>query len=787
MLSYAYYFLQVVFCSAVMMGYYWLVLRNKKFHQYNRFYLLSVLMLSWIIPVIKIQWTKPVANDQQVMNFLSIVADNNAEIDANIANGGYQWNWEGLAVTAYFTVAAVFLLVLVYGLLRLYALLKKHSCKNVGNVYLILTQVKGTPFSFFRYIFWHEAIDLRSDAGKKMLEHELTHVQQKHSIDKVLIQVVLVAGWFNPFFWLLKKEMEMIHEFIADKKSVQNGDSASLAQMLLTAAYPQQQFLLTNPFFFSPIKRRLQMISNNKNPRFSYLRRLVILPILALVVVLVAFRKKDTQLTLHPSIQLNKNYTIVIDAGHGGKDRGAMAENATVSESEIVLSLAKAVKEANANPNIKIVLSRETDVFNSVMEKADFANAQKADLFISLHCNTAELVQYENGNTSMNPSKGVEIIIADKEKANDYIANATLASLLENAIKNVNSNSLGIKSRAKGIWVLQAVKCPSALIEAGFMTNQDDLKMMQDAVYQKKLANSILEGAEAYLAESEKSSFNKQTLVIQDAAKKVTVSEVSLKELGLKKTAEMMKQSVGNDSTREPLLILDGKVQPSGSISKIKPGSIASMNVLKNEAAVEQYGEAGKNGVILITSKTDRDEPNKVDLRSSIIPIGEKTLYYLNGVKTDSDVVKKTDPEKILDIRIWKGDNAIMKFGEEGRYGVVEVTTLALQKQDTLIPAEFPGGLASWTKYLERNLKTNFLVQQKAPPGKYTINISFKVDENGSVSDVHAQNHPGYGASEVAENLIKKGPSWKPATQNGKAVASIRKQSISFLVAEKSK
>ncbi len=171
MLSAAYYFLQVVFCSAVMMGYYWLVLRDKKFHQYNRFYLISVLLLSWLIPLIKIQWTKPVTSDAQVINFLSIVADNNAEIDANLANSSYQWSWEGIAETIYFMVAAMMLGLLIIGLIRLYRLLKKHSYKNLGDVYLILTQVKGTPFSFFRYIFWHEAIDLSSDAGKKMLEH----------------------------------------------------------------------------------------------------------------------------------------------------------------------------------------------------------------------------------------------------------------------------------------------------------------------------------------------------------------------------------------------------------------------------------------------------------------------------------------------------------------------------------------------------------------------------------------------------------------------------------------
>jgi beta-lactamase regulating signal transducer with metallopeptidase domain len=186
----------------------------------------------------------------------------------------------------------------------LYRLLRDHSCKNVGDVYLVLTQAKGTPFSFFRYIFWNEEIDIRSEAGKQILQHELTHVQQKHSFDKLFIQVMLIGGWFNPFFWLLRKEMDMIHEFIADKKAVNNGDTAALAQMLLTAAYPQQQFALTHPFFFSPIRRRLLMLTNNKNPRYSYIRRLVVLPLLAIVIVLFAFRSKDRGRTLKYQWQL---------------------------------------------------------------------------------------------------------------------------------------------------------------------------------------------------------------------------------------------------------------------------------------------------------------------------------------------------------------------------------------------------------------------------------------------------------------------------------------------------
>ena len=294
MLTTAYYFLQVILCSALMMGYYWLVLRNKRFHQYNRFYLLAIALLSWIVPLIKIKWGQDIVttHDLQVIRFLNVVAYNNSQIEETITRKAFQWDWNLFAISIYGIVAGVLLVGMVYALFRIYRLLKTHDCKSVGDVYLIFTRAKGTPFSFFRYIFWNDEIDISSEAGKQILQHELTHVQQKHSFDKLLMQVVLIAGWFNPFFWLMKRELNMIHEFIADKKAVSNGDTATLAQMLLTAAYPRQQYMLTSPFF-SPIKRRLQMLTNNKDPRFSYVRRLVVLPLLAIVVVLFAFRNKE--------------------------------------------------------------------------------------------------------------------------------------------------------------------------------------------------------------------------------------------------------------------------------------------------------------------------------------------------------------------------------------------------------------------------------------------------------------------------------------------------------------
>lgn len=100
------------------------------------------------------------------------------------------------------------------------------------------------------------------------------------------------------------------------------------------------------------------------------------------------------------------------------------------------------------------------------------------------------------------------------------------------------------------------------------------------------------------------------------------------------------------------------------------------------------------------------------------------------------------------------------------------------------IPAEFPGGTAGWIKYLERNLNRDLPVENGAPPGKYTVIVSFIVSKTGAISDVVAENDPGYGTKAEAVRVIQKGPSWKPAVQNGRNVIYRHKQSITFVVSE---
>ncbi len=286
MITILFYLLKVVLCSALLYTYYWFVLRNKKFHQYNRFYLMGISVLSWIVPLITIQIVKEqdIASSK-VLNFANFISENNSLLEQEIIENTANYKWDNLLIIIGIIISLFFIIRFVKSLWDIRKLIRLYPLKVLKGMNLVMTDVKGTPFSFFKYIFWNTAIDLSSDVGKKILAHEVVHIEEKHSVDKLLIELQLLIGWFNPIVWLIRNELYLIHEFIADQKSIENQDSGVLAKLLLASAYPKQQHLLTNTFFYSPIKRRLFMLNQNKKTKFSNLRRLFVLPITICVVL----------------------------------------------------------------------------------------------------------------------------------------------------------------------------------------------------------------------------------------------------------------------------------------------------------------------------------------------------------------------------------------------------------------------------------------------------------------------------------------------------------------------
>lgn len=98
------------------------------------------------------------------------------------------------------------------------------------------------------------------------------------------------------------------------------------------------------------------------------------------------------------------------------------------------------------------------------------------------------------------------------------------------------------------------------------------------------------------------------------------------------------------------------------------------------------------------------------------------------------------------------------------------------------VEAQFPGGDKAWRKYLEKNLNTYVPGSNKAPRGRYVVIVEFIVSKDGSINDAKAYLDPGYGTAQEVIRVIKTGPKWIPAMQNGRPVNAYRKQPIAFIV-----
>lgn len=307
MITILFYLLKVVLCSALLYTYYWFVLRNKQFHQYNRFYLMGISILSWIVPLIKIQIVKEqVIASPKVLRFANYISENNSLLEQGFIEKTAKYTWDNLLIIIGILISLFFILRFVKSLWDIRKLIRLYPLKELKGVNLIMTDVKGTPFSFFKYIFWNTAIDLSSDVGKKILAHELVHIEEKHSVDKLLIELQLLIGWFNPIVWLIRNELYLIHEFIADQKSIENQDSGVLAKLLLASAYPKQQHLLINTFFYSPIKRRLNNLNQDKKTTFKNFRKLFVFPLFICMVLSFSLKIGEAK----ASIILNDNKKI---------------------------------------------------------------------------------------------------------------------------------------------------------------------------------------------------------------------------------------------------------------------------------------------------------------------------------------------------------------------------------------------------------------------------------------------------------------------------------------------
>ena len=274
------YILKTILISGIFLAYYWIALRDKKFHFYNRFYLLTASIMSLVIPLLKFDWfivEKPVVySSNEIVQFILPISN---------VNNSIQYDWVNYSLVIAGIVAITLFSILLLNVIKIQLLKRKSDVTQMEGFDFINTNDDNAPFSFLNNLFWKQSISLQEEGGQQIFKHEITHIQQKHTWDRIYSQIITSIFWMNPFNWVIQKELVTIHEFIADESAVGDSNVEAFAKMLLQTHYGNHFLNPTHQFFYSSIKRRLFMLNQNKKTKFSHLRRLFVLPITICVVL----------------------------------------------------------------------------------------------------------------------------------------------------------------------------------------------------------------------------------------------------------------------------------------------------------------------------------------------------------------------------------------------------------------------------------------------------------------------------------------------------------------------
>lgn len=306
----AFYLLKVMLCSGLLLGYYWLALRNKAFHQWNRFFLLSITALSLVLPLM--QFPVVFENDSAytAARYISIATLDETVVTAVQEKSFISLSAEQWVLIAYALVSLALLVMALKAVKGILNILRHHPKEELKGIYFIQANAPGTPFSFFNYLVWNRNLDLHSEAGQQIFRHELAHVTQRHTLDKCFFIILLIPFWCNPFFWIIRRELNDIHEFLADEKALEGGSTTDLSKMILNALYPQHHHLLISPFFQSSIKRRLQMVAI-QNQKFNYMSRILALPVVLIVFAVQSCKPELEESTGKQQMAQKENKTLL--------------------------------------------------------------------------------------------------------------------------------------------------------------------------------------------------------------------------------------------------------------------------------------------------------------------------------------------------------------------------------------------------------------------------------------------------------------------------------------------
>jgi len=624
---------------------YHFLLRKETFFVGNRWFLVTGLMTSALLPLFFIKKVIFVERPKISINDLLQLGHQKNTISPKAITTIESIDWLQIAAIGYGVVALLLILKIVVHLFSVFRLLKNKNIQKENGYSLIDIKEDIVPFSFFNYIVFNSSL-YASEELQNILSHEKVHSKQKHSIDVLVAHFFTAIFWINPIVWLYKKAIIQNLEFIADYNAIQHtADKKAYQKTLLKVVSHQSCLPITNHFYQSLIKKRIVMLNKNQSHNRNSWKYAVVIPALIAFVFLfqvkvVAQEKISTK--TETDIKNSTEQSYVLD--YTDPDEGWYSMKNEFVDKGIQTEVS----------NIKRNKDNKITAINIVM-KSDDGRIQKLNLNQSEPINAVEfyISKMSNGKWNFGVRQTKSALSVDSETAFpiNEIKDIDLIPSIEkhNDYWSINE----IKENDKNFLII---------IDGKKQNNSNPIQISNNREIDNIVKIKEVEQLSKYGKEG------KNGVVI----------------ITTKPNGETPKSF---DFNNQPLVIINGTVYDEKTLKELDPKFIDKVDVIKDKKMTEKYGAKGKNGVILVTTKRienkdDNSQNNKPIIFSNdngddIVITDNYKLFKVPGspaaIFTESSPilivngVTQSNPKATLEIMDVKKIKSVRIFDENDR------------------------------------------------------------------------------------------------------------------------
>ncbi|MEC3965131.1 M56 family metallopeptidase [Flagellimonas halotolerans] len=571
------YFLQSALISGGFLAVYHIFLKRDTLFTENRMFLLSGLILAFVLPFIKIKKTVVVSKP------ILIQADElGAQATSSLAESSL-FTAENILLILYSAVSAILLVKFMIRLISLKKLAENAHKRKESPFLHLETEKRISPFSFFNYIFYNPTL-FEPNELHSVLEHEKVHARQYHTLDILFLEVLKIVFWFNPVLWLYKSAVRQNLEYLADHFAIAHAkDKNSYQYLMLKQAVDTQEYVLANSFYNSLIKKRIVMLNQNQSKKINVLKTLLVAPLLGLL--LVSFSIEETYLYK--------------DSDNTGS---SMTEKKSKDNKKIEFTVDKNTSDAKLD-NIKKDLAKDDIDFSYTAVR----NNAKEIIGISLQLSGKnDEGKKVNGNYSTNSDGAIGPITVIYDDENNVVSFWNSGKKKNISIHKIKGTSSWTTNDETEVTIKQVDNEKVVIVDGKRLSDKEAEKLHieddQDIkhISIKKIEKKGEENNVMVFSTDKDNDIevkrNSNVTIIKDSDNDGDIEVISNHD-----NASFF--FIDNDGKGEPLYYIDGKKAKAKDIKKILPSDIKSMTVLKGDKAIDKYGKKAKNGVVEITTK----------------------------------------------------------------------------------------------------------------------------------------------------------------------------------------